>query len=528
MVSHSHHFDTLILNGYNKNILIYEGDFIMYNILLVDDEKTVLDALLSEISWEQLGVNNIMTATNGIQALEILNERHIDLLITDICMPQMDGLELLSQVHTLYPHLHSILLTAYGEFEYARKALQLGVENYLLKPFIQEELENTIEKALDNIYKNHHSTKQLFQNNILSRWVTDSITIEELSERARLLNINIFLNAYCVVCIRKRNSTDSILAYIEGCTQHLDTRYVVYSFFDAKGRYVLIIGGNGLTASCVSSIFLSTEQNAPTKNNFIISIGSIVNSSEKVAESYQNACLLLETSNFATLKSPVLIHDSSLRTVNDILINELNTLFLVTDTEEREKGFHELIQKWTAYKNTSDSALLQQIAQSLIQLFNQEFPDKPGIQKQIFSHINLFTKLPGSKDFSSVVFDLLCYSYLLFRDYFNQLSPIVQQAINYIRTNYTQAPSVKEFCDKKQMNTCYLGYLFKNETGMFFNNYLTQYRICCALQLLLETNLTINAIAQKTGFSTTNYFITCFKKQLSISPNKYRTLNDKI
>ena len=500
----------------------------MYNILLVDDEKTILDALLSEISWEQLGVNTIMTAANGIQALEILNKHEIDLLITDICMPQMDGLELLSQAHALYPQMHSILLTAYGEFEYARKALQLGVENYLLKPFIQEELESTIEKALDNIYKNQHSTKQLFRNNILSRWVTDNITIEELSERAHLLNINIFLNTYCVVCIHKRNPSDSISTYVEACIQHLDKSYVVYSFFDAKGRYVLIIGGNGLTASCISSLFLSEVTDSVTPNNFVISIGSIVNNSEKVAESYQNACLLLETSYFAALKSPVLTHDSSFRTSNDILINELNTLFLETDTETREEGFRDLIKKRTAYNNTPDSALLHQIVQSLIQLFNQEFPDKPGIQQQIFNHIRLFTKLPDTNDFSSVVFELLRYSYLLFRDYFNQLSPIVQQAINYIRTNYTQAPSVNEFCDKKQMNTCYLGYLFKNETGMFFNNYLTQYRICCALQLLLETNLTINAIAQKTGFSTTNYFITCFKKQLGISPNKYRTLNKKI
>ena len=118
----------------------------MYTILLVDDEQSVLEGLCVGIDWAQLGISNVLTATDGLQALELIKSTHIDLLITDILMPKMDGLTLLSSAKELRPDLHCILLSAHGEFEYARNALLLGVENYLLKPVVQEELEATIER----------------------------------------------------------------------------------------------------------------------------------------------------------------------------------------------------------------------------------------------------------------------------------------------------------------------------------------------------------------------------------------------
>ena len=496
----------------------------MYTILLTDDEQAVLDALTTGIFWEQLGVNKLLTATDGVQALEMLKEHHVDLLITDIRMPRMDGLTLLSQARTLYPNIHCILLTAHSEFEYARKALLLGVENYLLKPIMQEELEATIEKALDNIYTSRQNTDQLFRNNILSRWVNNSISSEELSDRALLLGINLYLNAYCVICIRKRNSRYSVSSHIDNCLKQLDASYAAYSFWDDKGRLILIIGKNGLTLDALTSLFTHTASETPGDSSFIVAIGSIVSSSEKVNQSYLSACELLETSNFATITSHILTKENYHTLVNDAFLKELNTLFQTTDSELREKGYHQLIEKILRSKDSNETSL-SQLTHSLIQLFNQEFPQNPGIQKQIYSHIRLFTDVPSHKELASVIYDLLEYSYLLFRYYFNELSPVVQQAINYIHKNYADNPSIKEFCAKNKMNTTYLGFLFKKETGMFFNNYLTQYRICCALQLLMETDIQINDIAQKTGFSSPSYFIACFKKQLGMSPIKYRTMN---
>lgn len=521
------YFDTLMNIGYYKITYFYyeERMTYMYTILLTDDEQCVLDALTNGIDWDQLGVATLLTATDGLQALEILKNNHVDLLITDIIMPRMDGLALITNARKLYPNLHFILLTAHAEFEYARNALLLGVENYILKPIMHEELESTIEKALDNIYTSKKNNAQLFQNNILSRWVNNNISSQELSDRALLLGLNIYLNAYCVICMRKRNQSFALSSYIDKCLNHLDKSYATYSFWDDKGRLVLIVGKNSLSIENITKIFSENQSESAQKKNFIISIGCIVNNSEKLSQSYQTACELLETVNYATITSHILTHDTCQTLINDVYVKELNNLFRITEIEIREEGFQQFINKLL---QSNDETTLHKLTHSLIQLFNQEFPQKSGLQKQIYSHICLFTEIPDNKEPYTVMLDLLEYSYLLFRYYFDELSPIVQQAINYIHKNYNINPSIKEFCVKNKMNPTYLGYLFKQETGMFFNNYLTQYRIRCALQLLMETDIQINDIAQKTGFSSPSYFIACFKKQLGLSPIKYRTKNTNI
>lgn len=130
---------------------------------------------------------------------------------------------------------------------------------------------------------------------------------------------------------------------------------------------------------------------------------------------------------------------------------------------------------------------------------------------------------PPAESFEGAVRELLEYSCLLFRYCFEQLSPVIRHAVDYIHAHYSESLSIKEFCVKNKMNTAYLGFLFRKETGMFFNNYLTQYRICSAILLLQETDRQIGDIAAEVGFSSTSYFISCFKKQTGLSPIKFRS-----
>lgn len=495
----------------------------MYTILLVDDEPAVLDALMAGIAWSQMGINKVLTATDGICALQIMEKKQVDLIITDIRMPRMDGLELLSQLRALYPEVHCILLTSYGEFEYARKALQLGVENYLLKPFQQEELEKTIEKALDNIYTSRKNSNQLFRTNILSRWIHNDISSEELGERAGLLNINIYLNTYCVACILKLNNSGSASAYALSCEKAFGPSLEVYSFWDEKGRYVMILGSSSLDVKLLSEKFMHTTQDSPYQDAFTVSLGSIVGGSENVCQSYQTACTLLETIDSTGATSRILSPVDTYPYADDILAKALYALFQQEDAALREEGYNQLTNKMLQ-KEGDVSTLFANLAQSLIRLFEQAFPNKTGIQKEIYSRIHLFSATPAPQDYTTAITDLMEYSYLMFRYYFEQLSPVIRHAINYIHKHYADGTSIKEFCTKSKMSTAYLGYLFKKETGMFFNNYQTQYRICCALLLLQETDLQINDIAEKVGFASTSYFISCFKKQVGLSPIRYRTL----
>lgn len=499
----------------------------MYTVLLTDDEQIILQTLSESISWQQLGVDKIYTASDGQQALNIMNEHQIDLLITDIKMPHMDGMELLTKVRSLYPTIHCILLTAYSEFEYARSAILLGVENYLLKPFQQKELEDTIEKALDNIYKSRENSKNLFMNNILLRWANGNIGNEELSERAMFLNINIYFQEYCVICIRRRNKACSLAAYFNTCRELLTKNYEMYPFWDDKGYYAIIIGGNPLSFETLSERFMASAKSLQYESSMILAFGTIVQSSDQLYQSYQTACHVLETTDYLLSDSFILMPDDSSDSENDILIQELNSLFHREILSEHNEDFKQLAEKLLSFEQDYHKALTR-LAYGLFHLFQQEFPDKPGIQKQLFNRIHLFSSSLTKMDtFISAATELLEYSFLMFRYYFEELSPVIQYIIEYIQEHYSDSLSIKEFCVKNKMSTAYLGYLFKKETGMFFNNYLTQYRISCSLQLLLETNDSIQDIATAVGFSSASYFILCFKKQTGLSPIRYRALKEK-
>ncbi|MCL6604014.1 MAG: response regulator [Paenibacillus sp.] len=120
----------------------------MYKVLLVDDEFLILDGISSVINWEAAGTRLIGTAQNGLEALEIIRQEPPDIIITDIRMPGMDGLELTENVYLTYPDVSFIMLTGFSEFEYVKKAMQFGIKHYLLKPCSEESLMEALEELV--------------------------------------------------------------------------------------------------------------------------------------------------------------------------------------------------------------------------------------------------------------------------------------------------------------------------------------------------------------------------------------------
>lgn len=129
----------------------------MYKLLFVDDEERVLAAIRESVSWEALNVRAVGWCDNAISALQILINEHVDILITDIKMPVMDGLELINRAKEMQPSIECIILSGYEEFEYARYAIENGVRGYLLKPCRKEELEKKVSQCVKELEKVSHA-----------------------------------------------------------------------------------------------------------------------------------------------------------------------------------------------------------------------------------------------------------------------------------------------------------------------------------------------------------------------------------
>lgn len=501
----------------------------MYTVLLVDDERAVCESLLQSIHWQQYGVDSVLTASDGLQALEVLSDHAVDLLITDIRMPRMDGLSLLKTVRSTYPDTHCIILSAYEEFEYAQKAMQLGVENYLLKPFETEEMEESIERALDNIYASRKISDRLFRNNIFTRWVNRTIATNELAERANLLRLNLYLPEYCAVILRKKQTSLSLSSFCQHCVEHLSGNYDMHHFKDDNEDHVFIIGGGQIHPDQIVSGFSAEASKKKLSHLISLSVGCIVANADDVPDSYQSARKMIDdvalrpTQSTSPLDLVVLMDDQHSAQDETSLIQQLTLLFQNQETEQTSEKFSEFIKQLsTMAREVSLQTVQTLLSHSLLKLFMQEFPNQPEAQEQLNNRIRMTRSITDSDAFFTDLPDLLEFSNMLHRYYVNQMHPLIQAAIHYIHTQYAESISIPEFCAQAKVSSPYLGYLFKKETGYFFNNYLTQHRIYCSIPLLLDTDLRINDIATQVGFTSASYYITRFKQQLGLSPIKYR------
>lgn len=139
----------------------------MYKVMLVDDEKLILQGLLNIIEWDKLDLEVIHLAEDGMEALEKFKDNPVDIIVTDINMPRLTGLELLKEIKALDSNVKFIILSGYDEFSYARTAIKLGVENYILKPIDEEELESSLKKLKKKIEEEKSKDIKVLEKNRL-------------------------------------------------------------------------------------------------------------------------------------------------------------------------------------------------------------------------------------------------------------------------------------------------------------------------------------------------------------------------
>lgn len=133
----------------------------MYKVIIVDDEPIIVRGLESAINWEQFGCSVVGTAGNGIEGMEIIRKEKPDILISDICMPGMDGLCMIAALKSEFPNMEVTILTGYRDFDYAQEAIRLGVCRFLLKPSKMEEIQEALEVMIGNLNNNLTENSQV-------------------------------------------------------------------------------------------------------------------------------------------------------------------------------------------------------------------------------------------------------------------------------------------------------------------------------------------------------------------------------
>lgn len=263
----------------------------MYKVMLVDDEKLILQGLKNIINWSDLGQEVVHLAETGIEALEKFEHEPVDIVITDINMPGLTGLELIKSIKKLNKEVKFIILSGYDEFSYAKEAIKYGVENYILKPVNEDELEEALIEVGNKIKEKKRKENDIFdKNRKLMRFLQGSINEEELKKMKDILNISFDDENYTVSSILLNNrdfeQADTLINVIKENTNH--GYELIFKF---NGEIILINSWNKYKSEEeIKQYYINIREclEKVIEEEAFISIGVTVDKIEKIKDSYDS------------------------------------------------------------------------------------------------------------------------------------------------------------------------------------------------------------------------------------------------
>lgn len=520
---------------------------------MVDDEPYILEGLKHIVKWEEYGLEVAGQATNGMDALVQLKNIHI--LVTDVKMPEMTGLELIKRAKQMYPDLKTIILSGYEDFEYVKEGVKLGIENYLLKPLNREEFASTLSNIVDKIESEMNRKVQLGQSmnvireNILYRLVTNAISKEELHQKANLLNIDLDCDSYLIAIIHilsspleenpESSQNTSILSF---SIRNIISRIIMESglyvtlFSDHQGDIILLFSDaqSALDDKILGQVLERCISTVHTilKVNLFITAGSNVDDYDLIHHSYSHARELQEyhlvfPPNYTAFYTE--IKDGVSRMQNDIQVNfEVFKNLLVSGKQEEISVFiNTIFTPLMENGKISPVYIRNLVVEVLVHLNNST---KPIIRNKNFSldYQNLIVEFSKKKNVQEIrewLKQMIFKAIADLKSFEEKTSPIIDQVLRYLNQNYYRDISIKTLACNLNINAAYLGQLFKKETGEIFSEFLFKFRMEKAKQMLADTSLKANEIAERIGYNEASYFYKSFKKYTGISFSEYRRLH---
>ncbi|WMT42760.1 response regulator [Paenibacillus sp. D2_2] len=548
----------------------------MYKLILADDEEDVREGLLDLIDWESIGYQIVDTAENGREAVDLIEKHVPDVVVTDIQMPFMDGLKLTEWIRQTHPATKVIILTGYEQFEYAQRAIQLDVNEYVLKPFSSEELAEVLRKVKLQIdgeleaRKNVQLLTEHYKRNLpvlqrlfLSSLVSRPLSQQEIVEKCRGYNLQLQGEAYVTSIIRidrairlaegigpgsnqklvnklsLRETDDQqlqLFAVLNIVTEMIREHSRDQAFIHHDDVVLLSVYDDPGAEQAVNSTLKWLEEIRFSVERFLklsvtVGVGTARSSLSDSYYSYKEAMHALDYR--LVLGGNKLIYIGDVESPGDsvFVFDELKEQELIrclkvgSDDELRlllEQMFGSLID---CRKSLHDFQLrLLVMLTAVIKAANDihiDFEKLLGEGGGFIGQIFRFTHVDEARAW----FTELCLKLKQMISSRRQTSyhQLVQQAKDYIMDKYSEQDiSINKVCAHLHISTGYFSNIFKKETKLTFVNYLQNIRMEEAKNLLATTDMKSFEIAERVGFSDPNYFSFCFRKKYGLSPKDYR------
>ena len=506
----------------------------MMKILVADDEKLTRDGLIDSVNWQELGIDEVLSAANGAEALDIARKNAPDIVLTDVRMPRLSGIDMAVELRKLYPDTAIIFMSGYSDKEYLKAAIKLSAVSYVEKPIEIREVEDAIRDAIDLL-----DEKQLVERGQSMQDMEDNKHLVECLMRSQTVGEEIPIpeefkagaSVASVILQFDRDAAPLPYDFVVGAQQEFDkylSAYKTTSIYGQKDNrhFCLFMYGVGLTNARAKSFSARLRELYSPAGSFTMAIGSVVGNYKKAYQSYNEAVVLLQQSFYCPENS-------------DLFAGEEEEAYQPVLVDYTRPFYDALVRKDTIECNSILAKVREQFRMPCILLPSQA----RDIYYKLFMSLqraaehfrivaflgeegdSIFDKVDSAK--SIVVLDEMLRESL--EEYFklseeeSSDNSIVYAIEEFVHRNFqNESLSVKTISDHVNRSTSYVCTLFKNETGQTLNQYITKYRIDSAIEMLSDPRYKVTEIASKCGYSDVNYFGKIFKKYMGCSPTEYR------
>lgn len=537
----------------------------MIKLLIADDEQIILDGIRESIDWHSYDITVAGTATNGVDALEMAKTHCIDILVTDIKMPGLSGLELLKEIKSLGRGIKVILISAYEQFDFAQEAISLGALSYLTKPLKKQKILEEVLKARDTILAERQDAdsrsklEELYRENlpIIREHYLNNLIMgrtgsgKDFNGQIKAYGIDIDEMDMGIFVFAADNVPDTCGEAFEKNVQMIDLqisqmirerlpeRYKRVIFQSHNNEVVTIFNSRESLSDTIRDITVCAEgiKNSLMHDNRIsvsAGVGRVYPSLGDAALSYQEALKALNYrlvyGNHTVLyidyvEMKEFNHTNLFNNLNETLTNIQNILW--TGKNDEVMKLIDKIMSGVLNNKGIPYHYIQQVYCQLLSVLLRTIYEMNILPEQLYgTSVHLYSELLKKNTYQEAD--------LWYRDLVERAcaainekkavrtSNVINVAIKYITDNCQRDLSLSEVADKVNLNPSYFSRLFKEETGTQFVEYVRNAKMDLAKDLLKNSNKKIYEICEDLGYVNVQYFSTVFKNTVGMTPNEYK------
>lgn len=521
------------------------GMRVTMKLLIVDDEKLTRDGLMNSIDWKSLGIHAVAQADDGLHGYETALAFHPDIILSDVRMPRMSGIEMAEKLQLVNPDLSIIFMSGYSDKEYLKAAIKLKAVSYVEKPIDLEEISESVLEAKNAVEAGRKAASSKALSLARSRAALAArLASAPKGDTASFLTEELDFDfpqdettAFFTVLIQFHHNTysqDALTAIMESVVARvLDRLHLkeIHSTRQGLLYFYHVWGFSDYTANQKNNLGGLLEQAlAPLSLRHHIIFGKNVNGALHIHDSYNSAVIELQNSFFQPYNTyRIYEHRDTYDTFFDVstlnMDNRLSEALLRKDKKQTDLLLEELFEAIMPPRNVLPNQA-KDLYYKLFTMINDtcEMLNLPGFA----------AKEPGDSLWGYIsecesIYELQDLLVQKAEQFFSQIqnrsenSSTVYLIKEFIAGRYQdETLSIKDISEHVFLSSSYVCTLFKNETGRTLNQYLTDFRIDKAKNLLADPRYKITDISARVGYSDGNYFGKTFKKLVGMSPSEYR------